>query len=99
MNIINVMNKIYFKLSILSLLLIFLSGCSMSPGVPGLNTASTRYAKVQKEGVDYKLVRISAETIRSQKPFDYAAYIRAKKKRSKVCCTIEYFWGVFKKDN
>ena len=69
----------------------------MSPGVPGLNTASTRYAKIQKEGVDYKLVRISAETIRSQKPFDYAAYIRAKKKRSKAFAALSNTSGEYSK--
>ena len=82
------MNKIYFKLATLALLLVSLNGCSMRPGVPGLNTASTRYAKVQKEGVDYKLVRISANTIRSQAPFDYAAFIRAKKVRSKALSAL-----------
>jgi len=73
------------KLTLLfsTLILTFsIGGCSMSPGIPGLDTASTRYAKEQKEGVDYKLVRINAQSIRNQKPFDYATYIRAKKKRS-----------------
>ena len=78
------MNKTIQIISILILSLLTFSGCSMSPGIPGLDTASTRYAKVQKEGVDYKLVRINAQTIRSQKPFNYAAYIRTKKKRSKT---------------
>ncbi len=73
------MKKIFLLTSTLILFLTF-SGCSMSPGIPGLNTAATRYAKVQKEGVDYKLVRINAQTLRSQKPFDYATYIRNKKK-------------------
>ncbi len=81
------MKKITLIVSLLIFSLTFLNGCSMSPGIPGLNTASTRYVKVQKEGVDYKLVRISANTIRGQKPFDYSAYIRAKKKRYKSLTT------------
>ncbi len=82
------MRKIILIVSILIPSMISFSGCSMSPGIPGLNTASTRYAKVQKEGVDYKLVRISTKTIRSQKPFNYTAYIRAKKKRSKTFAAL-----------
>ena len=72
------------KLSSILFLIIYLaslSGCSISPGIPGLNTSSTRYAKPQKEGVDYKLVVINAESIKKQKPFDYAKYIADKKKR------------------
>ena len=79
------------KLALLfpALIILFsIGGCSMSPGIPGLDTASTRYAKEQKEGVDYKLVRINANSIRNQKPFDYAAYIRTKKKRSKLFASL-----------
>jgi len=76
------MNKIYFALLILPSLLSF-SGCSSAPGVPGLNTASSRYAKPQTEGVDYKLVVINAQSIKNQRSFDYASYIATQKKRSK----------------
>jgi len=78
------MKKITQIVTILILSSLAFSGCSMSPGIPGLDTASTRYAKVQKEGIDYKLVRINAQTIRSQTPFNYVTYIRAKKKRSEA---------------
>lgn len=61
-----------------------LGACSIAPGVPGLKTNSSRYAKPQKEGVDYKLVVINADTISNQKPFDYAAYVRLKKSRASV---------------
>ena len=80
------MKKIHFILSILSPL-VFLSSCSISPGVPGLNTSASRYAKAQKEGIDYKLVVINAESIKKQRPFDYAKYIANKKKRKSALST------------
>ncbi|WP_299874298.1 polysaccharide biosynthesis/export family protein [uncultured Cocleimonas sp.] len=58
-----------------------MSSCSIAPGVPGLKTSFSRDSKPQKEGVDYKLVIINADTINKQRPFDYAAYVRAKKQR------------------
>jgi len=61
--------------------LTLLSGCSLSPGVPGLSIDSSRYAKKQVEGRDYKLVVINANTIQKQKPFNYANYIAERKKR------------------
>lgn len=75
------MKKLLTSLSLL-FTLFSLAGCSISPGIPGLNTDSTRYAKEQKEGVDYKLVVINAKSIKSQKPFDYISYIASKKKRN-----------------
>ncbi len=74
------MKKLLVSLSFF-LALVSLAGCSFSPGVPNLNTNSTRYAKEQKEDVDYKLVVISATSIQNQKPFDYISYITQKKKR------------------
>jgi len=67
-----------------TLVVLGLSACSIAPGIPGLKTSSSRYEKPQKEGVDYKLVVINADTIRKQKPFDYAAYVKQKKKRTSV---------------
>ena len=64
--------------------IISLSACSLAPGVPGLKINDSRYAKPQKEGVDYKIVIINADTIRKQKPFDYVAFIRAKKQRTSL---------------
>ena len=75
------MKTIIRSLSI-ALAIISLSACSsMIPGVPGLKIDSSRYEKPQKEGVDYKVVIINTDTIRKQKPFDYGAYVRAKKQR------------------
>lgn len=59
-----------------------LTACSISPGIPGLNTTVLRNAPLQKEGVDYKVVLINAETIRKQKPFNYAAFVKSKKEKS-----------------
>ena len=61
-----------------------LSACSLAPGIPGLKTNSSRYDKPQKEGVDYKLVVINADTISKQTSFDYAAYVRDRKRRTAV---------------
>ncbi len=69
---------------IISFALVSLSACSIVPGVPGLKTNSSRYAKPQKEGVDYKLIVINADTISKQKPFDYAAYVKEKKRKVSV---------------
>ena len=77
------MKKI-IQIFIVNLAIISLSACSMAPGVPGLKTNSSRYAKPQKEGVDYKLVIINADSIRKQKPFDYVAYVRGKKRRTSI---------------
>ena len=75
------MKTIIRTLSIV-LAIISLSACSsMAPGIPGLKIDSSRYEKPQKEGVDYKVVIINTDTIRKQKPFDYGAYVRAKKQR------------------
>ena len=60
---------------------ISLSSCSIAPGVPGLKTSFSKGSKPQKEGVDYKLVIINADTILKQRPFDYASYVRNKKKK------------------
>ncbi len=60
------------------------TGCSLSPGVPGLSTKSSRYQKPQVEGVDYKLISIDRSVIQNQKPFNYANYIINKKKRYKT---------------
>ncbi len=81
------MKKILFSLLILSSL-VFLSACSMAPGVPGFNISSSRYAKPQKEGVDYKLIVINASTIKNQKPFDYSTYITNKKGRYKALTSL-----------
>ena len=65
-----------------ALAIISLSACSsIAPGIPGLNISASRYEKPQKEGVDYKVVIINANTLRKQKPFDYGAYVKAKKQR------------------
>ncbi|MGK0272164.1 MAG: polysaccharide export outer membrane protein [Cocleimonas sp.] len=72
------------KILVISFSIASLSACSIAPGVPGLKTSSSRYAKPQKEGVDYKLIIINADTVRNQKPFDYAAYVREKKRRVSV---------------
>jgi polysaccharide export outer membrane protein len=81
------MNKLLFVTLTLSSLVLF-SGCSYAPGVPGLNVSSSRYAKVQKEGVDYKLVVINAMAIKNQKPFNYVSYIASKKKRGRALSSI-----------
>lgn len=75
------MNKIILNLSIF-ITIVALTGCSLAPGIPGLEIDSSRNGKPQKEGVDYKLVIIDAETIKKQKPFDFAAYIKTKKQRA-----------------
>jgi len=80
------MKNLFILLSLL-FTLISLAGCSVSPGIPGLNTASTRYAKAQKEGVDYKLIVINAESVKNQKTFDYVSYITNKKKRNSSLST------------
>jgi polysaccharide export outer membrane protein len=77
------MKKISLTLLVFSLFS-FLSACSVAPGVPGLNSSASRYAKAQKEGVDYKLVVINANAIRNQKAFNYVAYIENKKKRNRA---------------
>ena len=77
------MKKI-IQILIINLAIISLSACSLAPGVPGLKTSSSRYAKPQKEGVDYKLIIINADSIRNQKTFDYAAYVRDRKRRTDV---------------
>ena len=61
--------------------LLALSGCSSSPGIPGINIAANSATKPLKNGVDFKLYIINNQTIKSQKPFDYATYIEAKRKR------------------
>ena len=71
-----------FKIILVITISITFSACSIVPGVPGLKSDSSRYAKEQKEGVDYKLVIIDAKAIQNQKPFNYAAYINEKKQRS-----------------
>ena len=68
--------------------LVLLSGCSYSPGMPGLKISSAHSTKTQKEGVDYKLVVINAQTIQKQKPFDYVSYIALKKKRYKALASL-----------
>jgi len=78
------MNKIAHVVLIALMATSFVGCASITPGVPGLKTSASRYAKPQREGVDYKLVVINADTIRKQKPFDYAAYIRSKKKRTSI---------------
>lgn len=75
------MKTIFRTLSVV-LAVASLTACSISPGIPGLNTNALKNAAPQKEGVDYKVVLINAETIRKQKPFDYAAYVRSKKQKS-----------------
>ncbi len=75
----NIIQVLTVTLAVLSL-----SACSIAPGIPGLKTSSSRYEKPQKEGVDYKLVVINADTIRKQKPFNYAAYVKQKKSRTSV---------------
>jgi len=57
------------------------AGCSFTPGIPGLSSKSSRYEKPQVEGVDYKLISIDRNVILNQQPFNYANYIRNKKKR------------------
>lgn len=81
------MKKIFFALLLFSTLA-FLSACSMAPGVPGLNISSSRYAKAQREGVDYKLIVINAATIKNQKTFDYSTYITNKKGRYKALTSL-----------
>ena len=68
------MNK-PIKILTLCFAILSLSACSIAPGIPGMKGNSSRYAKPQKEGVDYKLVVINANTIRNQKAFDYADFI------------------------
>ncbi len=74
---------ILFRYILVITISITFSACSINPpGVPGLKTSSSRYAKPQKEGVDYKLIVIDAQAIQNQKPFDYINYINERKKRS-----------------
>lgn len=68
--------------------LIAFSGCSITPGIPGLKNNSSRHIKPQKEGVDYKLVIINPATIQQQKPFDYATYISSKKQKRNTISSI-----------
>lgn len=84
------MKKTFIPLSIL-FTLVFLVGCSVTPGIPGLNTTSTRYTKAQKAGIDYKLVVINTESISNQKPFDYINYIENKKKRNSSLSTLSNY--------
>ena len=78
------MKKIIINLSVVFTLL-GVAGCSsITPGMPGLKTNSSRYAKPQVEGVDYKLVIINADTINKQKPFDYVSYIKNKKQKASL---------------
>lgn len=81
------MKNLSFTLLIIISLVLF-TGCSISPGVPGLNTSTTRYAKTQKEGIDYKLIVINAKSIKNQKTFDYVSYISNKKKRNSTLSTL-----------
>ncbi len=76
------MKKISRLLFILTIMFSF-AGCSLGPGVPGLNAKSSRYEKNPREGVDYKIFIINRDTILKQKPFDYVSYIKNKKQRYK----------------
>lgn len=58
------------------LVVLSLSACSIAPGIPGLKNSSSKNGDTK-----YKLVVIDAAAIRNQKPFDYTAYIKEKKKR------------------
>jgi len=73
--------KNFIRLLTVTFVLLGLTACSIAPGIPGLKTNSSRYTKPQKEGVDYKVVIINADTIRKQRPFDYATYVREKKQQ------------------
>jgi len=72
-----ILRSLFFAFAMISL-----SACSFTPGMPGLKINSSGNAKAQKEGVDYKVVVINANVIKNQKPFDYAAFVRAKKQRA-----------------
>ena len=69
------------QILIITFATISLSSCSIAPGVPGLKTSSSKKSKPPKEGIDYKLEIINADTILKQRPFDYASYVRNKKEK------------------
>ena len=78
---------IYFRTCLLVILFLSLSACTYAPGVPALKISNTKSSQTVKEGLDYKLVRINANTLKNQKPFDYVKFIRLKKANQSILST------------
>lgn len=72
----------YIALIIPLVFLVSLNGCSTAPGIPGIKVPPPKSATSLKNGVDYKLVVINAQTIHNQRPFNVKAFIQNKRKRS-----------------